>query len=173
MDKKLKRVIAILGVVGLAVSGPVGYAAASSGENEKGFEKGKQEEFLKDLNLTPEQKEKVKAKHEVQKALHKQSREQMKAKMEALHEELGKPVTDRAVVNGLVADINTLKGQGFAERIEGVLALKEILTPEQFAKFQAKHKEHGFCKRGDWKKHQKGGSQENGPEGTEQGPDKS
>ena len=167
MDRKLITIITILGVLGLVVSGPLGYAAPSE-EGGKGFEKAKQEELFKDLNLTPEQMEKVKAKHETQKGLHKQEWEQMKAKMEALHAELGKPVTDRAVVNGLIADINTLKGQGFAERIEGVLALKEILTPEQFAKFQAKHKERGFGKHGDWKKHH-----EEGPgEEEQQGPDK-
>lgn len=166
MNKKLMAILVIMGMV-VSTSGGMAYAAAE--QNEKECKWAKQEQFFKDLNLTPEQKEKVKAQKEAQKAIRKQSREQMKSKMEALHTELGKPATDRAVVNGLVADINTLKGQSFAQRIDGVLALKDILTPEQFSKFQAKHKEHGFGKHGGWKKTSESSKTEGGP--SEEAPD--
>lgn len=158
MDKKMfVRMVAILGVLGMVASGPVAYAGMGEdpGPDHKrswGEHKGP-ENFFKDLNLTPEQKGKVEAQREAQQALSKPVWEQMKVKMQALHEELGKPVSDQAVVNGLIADINTLKGQLFSQRIEGVLALKQVLTPEQFAKAQAKFGEHRG-KHGGWKKDQ-------------------
>ena len=34
--------------------------------------------------------------------------------------------------------VNAIKAQMFAQKIDGVFAMKEILTPEQFAKMQAK-----------------------------------
>ena len=158
MENKLTKIIAVLTVAGLMVAGPVVYAE-SQGDNPeggKGYKHGEGKEFMKDLNLTPEQKEKLKAQHEAKKETNKAVRDQMKAKMQALHNEISKPGTKRADVDGLVSEVNALKGQMFSQMIDGVFAMKEILTPEQFAKMQAQHMERMNKKHEGWGEHQKG-----------------
>ena len=160
MENKLAKIIAVLTVVGLMAAGPVAYAV-SEGDNPesgKGYKSGEGKEFMKELNLTPEQKEKLKAQREARRATHKVMHEQMKTKMQALHAAIAKPGTTRANVDALIGEVNGLKGQMFSQRIDDLFAMKEILTPEQFVKMQEKHK--GWMD----KKHE-------GPEKKNSGPD--
>lgn len=178
MESKRTKWIAVLMVLGLMAAGPVAYAAAeadvpasdtgmeksSSGDEgpgkRSGWHRRGPEEFFKGLDLTPEQKEKLKAQRESKKESMRALREQMKTKMQALHETISKPETKRADVDGLLGEVNALKGQMFSQMIDGVFAMKEVLTPEQFAKMQAKRQEQMK------KKHH------GGPDGDEPGPEK-
>ncbi len=142
MENRLTKAMAILMVVGLMASGPMAYAESEGDNSEggKGFKQGEGKEFFKELNLTPEQKEKLKAQREAKREINQALREQLKTKTQALHEAVAQPGTKQADVTGLIADVNSLKGQMFSQNIDGVFAMKEILTPEQFAKMQEKHK---------------------------------
>ena len=163
MENKLTKFIAVLAVAGLMAAGPLAYAESEGegSEGGKGWSHGEDQGFMKELNLTKEQKEKLKAQREGKMAEHKALREQMKAKMEALHAEIAKPGTTRESVNGLVGEVTALKGQMFAQRIDSVFAMKAVLTPEQFAKMQAHREEKMKDKKGAWGKHsqEKGASQ--------------
>jgi Spy/CpxP family protein refolding chaperone len=141
MKNKLTKIVAVLAVAGLMVAGPVAYAESNgdSPAGGKGYKRGEGKEFFKELNLTPEQKEKLKAQREAKKEANKALRDQLKTKMKALHDEISKPGSTRAGVDGLVGEVNALKGQMFAQKIDGVFSMKEALTPEQFAKMQEKH----------------------------------
>lgn len=157
MENKLAKIMTVLTVAGLMAIGPVAYAESQEegpagdpgmeqpGPGDEGpgggpgFQHRGPKEFMKELNLTPEQKEKLKAQREAKKENNKALREQMKAKMQALHETISKPGTKRADVEGLVNEVNAVKGQMFAQKIDGLFTMKEILTPEQFAKMQAQH----------------------------------
>ena len=143
MENKITKIVAVLAVLGLMAAGPVAYAEQeNTGAGDvKGYKHGEGKEFFKDLNLTPEQKEKLKAQREARKESMKAVREQLKTKMQALHEAIAKPGTKQADVSGLIAEVNALKGQMFSQNIDGIFAMKEILTPEQFVKMQEKHKE--------------------------------
>lgn len=142
MKNRMTRSIAVLAVLGLVAAGPVAYAERGGDNPEgKGYRRGEGKEFYKNLDLTAEQKEKLKAQREAKKEAGKATREELKTKMQALHEEIAKPGTTRADVNGLVGEVNDLKGQMFAERIDGVFTMKETLTPEQFAKMQEHRKD--------------------------------
>lgn len=175
MENKLTRIVTILTVIGLMSFGTVAYAASQETapqqdtgvsepvpgeegpEGGAGSHRGKgPKKFFKDLNLTPEQQEKLDAHRKAQRAKNKETREQLKTKMQALHEEISKPNMDRAQLNGLVAEVNTLKGHLFSQHIEGVLEMKEVLTPEQFAKMQEHFKKGGPGKHGGWGKHGRG-----------------
>lgn len=161
MENKLTKSLAVLAVLGLMSTGPVAYAEPQD-EGPKGAPEMQQpgpgdkgpvggdgfhhrdrgpKDFFNDLNLTPEQKEKLKEQREAKKDSNKTIREQMKVKMQALHEAIAKPGTKRADVNGLVDEVNALKGQMFAQKTNDIFAMKEVLTPEQFAKMQEQHKE--------------------------------
>ncbi len=167
MENKLTKLIAVLAVLGLMATGPLAYAG-SEGEGQTsgkswGHGKGQSPDFFKELNLTAEQKEKLKAQREGKKDERKALREQMKTKMQALHEAISKPATKRADVNGLVGEVNAIKGQMFAQKIDGIFAMKEVLTPEQFAKMQAQHKAR-MDKMQDGKGRHQGGSEGEEPE---------
>lgn len=158
MTKKLTMIMGVLAVAGLIAGVPALYAE-SPGEgpaDEQGIQQcdlkgtgygwghGRKnrdpEEFFKDLNLTAEQKEKLKARREAGMQQSKAVREQLKVKMQALHEEIAKPGTTRESVNGLIGEINALKAQMFSQRIDGIFTTKQVLTPEQFTKMEEKHK---------------------------------
>jgi len=183
MEKNLTKLMAVLMAVGLTVAGPVAYAEpqekgpeADPGIHEPGpggegpeggpgfHHRGGPGEFFKDLNLTPEQKAKLKAQREGKKETMRALREQMKTKMQALHNEISKPGSKRADVDALLNEVNALKGQMFAQMIDGVFAMKEVLTPEQFAKMQAKHQARMN------KKPEGRGRHPGGPEGDEPEP---
>ena len=178
MDKKIMKLMAVLMAAGLMAAGPVAYAESQEkgpeadpgihepGPGDEGPEggpgfhhRGGPGEFFKDLNLTPEQKTKLKAQRESKKESMRALREQMKAKMQALHDEISKPGSKRADVDALLSEVNALKGQMFSNMIDGVFAMKEVLTPEQFAKMQAKHQERMN------KKHEGRGKHHEGPGG--------
>jgi Spy/CpxP family protein refolding chaperone len=143
MKNALKKLIAV-GVVALMAASPLAYAepqGGGPGGDGPGYEGAEPKGFFKELNLTQEQKDKLKAQRESKREANKALREQLKTKMQALHQEIAKPGTKEADVAGLVAEVNSLKAQMFSQMIDGVFAMKEILTPEQFAKMQAKHQE--------------------------------
>jgi len=138
MENALKKLTAV-GVAVLMAASPLAYAEPRGGG--PGYEGVEPKGFFKELNLTQEQKDKLKAQRESRREANKVLREQLKAKMQALHQEISKPGTKEADVAGLVGEVNALKGQMFTQMIDGVFAMKDVLTPEQFAKMQSKHQE--------------------------------
>lgn len=164
MNKKwIVKPTVFLAVVSLMTAAPLAYGYNGAGEGKQvktgrfDFKKnGGPERMFKDLGLTQEQQDQLKARRNAEKEQGKTSREALKAKMQALHEEISKPDVDKLKVDSIVMEINTLKGQEFARRTEGILAMKEILTPEQFAKFQEHHQKKMEKKQWKWKKCLKG-----------------
>ena len=154
MKKNVMRMIMVLTMLGLMGAGPVAYAESQGDDPEggSGYRHGKGQEFFKELNLTPEQQEKLKAQREANKADKQTVREELKTKMQALYAEIAKPGTKREDVNGLVDEVSDLKAQMFAQKIDGVFAMKEVLTPEQFTKMQEQRKAWMEKKRAEWKK---------------------
>ncbi|HPM42305.1 MAG TPA: Spy/CpxP family protein refolding chaperone [Candidatus Omnitrophota bacterium] len=112
---------------------------------------GKEDPF-KDLSLTPEQRDKIKAHREEGKLKAKEIQEQMRAKKEELKAEMAKSVSDRSKIDAIAADMKSLSARMIDQRIERILSLKEILTPEQFqkvnAKIEEKMRKHGGKARG-------------------------
>lgn len=88
------------------------------------------------LNLSAEQKEKIKALRQNQKqqmvGLH-QSLKEARAK---LKEHLDNPEATRESTAPLANDIKNILAQMVDQRVEGILAVKSILTPEQFNQLQ-------------------------------------
>ncbi len=102
---------------------------------------GQREEMTKELNLTPEQQAKIEENR-------KAGREQMmkittalKEKQAKLQEELKNPAVTRQGVMPLVSEIKALEAQLVDRRMDGIFAVKQIMTPEQFIKFQQKVEE--------------------------------
>lgn len=101
----------------------------------------KHEEFTKELNLTQEQKDKIKAQRDSTKDKMKQLSEELKAKRLELKTEIEKPDMSSSKINSLASSIKNLYGQLLDIKISSATFLKEVLTAEQFSKMQKKIEE--------------------------------
>ncbi|MCX6356885.1 MAG: Spy/CpxP family protein refolding chaperone [Candidatus Aureabacteria bacterium] len=128
--------------------------AGADGGWHKGKGCGKQ---LEQLNLTPEQKQKLDAQRKEKKSAMKGLEESLKAKRGELREEMDKEKTDKAKIESIGADLKRIEAQRIDQEISGILQMKEILTPEQFKKMSAMREEHKGGKHGKkWKGHTHG-----------------
>ena len=66
---------------------------------------------------------------------------QLKTKREALDAMVAKPGTTLADAKGLMDELGKLQAQMLFQMTDNLFTMKEILTPEQFAKVLQKNKE--------------------------------
>jgi len=101
----------------------------------------KPDDFSKTLNLTPEQQEKIKNQQTANKERWTELRNKLRDKRSELKKELENPQINKDRVNVLVAEIKALMGEELDQRVDNIIFMKEILTPEQFKKLQEKKTE--------------------------------
>ena len=132
---------------GLAIAvAVVMVVAASSAWAGEGWKDGKSdaektarfEKMTKELGLTADQKAALTKQREAYGASAKALREKMKASREQLKTELDKPAPDKAKIDAIIAQTKDLVGQQMQAKVDKVLAMKTVLTPEQYAKMKAK-----------------------------------
>ncbi len=112
----------------------------------KAVDGGRMEKALK---LTPEQQQKLQDNRRAQRERMSQLLKALKEKQQILQQELKKPSVTKASLAPILTEIKSIQAQLIDSRVEGILAVKEILTPEQFAKFQemAANKQKGMRER--------------------------
>ena len=131
-----------------------GGPAGEGGPQERGRGPNKEkffEKIVEELNLTTEQQEALRQQRTGHREKRKALMETFRAKKEVLREELEKEEIDKEKIDSIVSEIKPLLGQQIELRVEDTLAMKEILTAEQYQKFQAfikKKKRRGHGKRG-------------------------
>lgn len=130
---KIKRIVIGLAIVFLATS--MAYAQLQGGSKQHNDKQ--RERIFKELNLTPEQQKKLEENRKVQREDIAKLQQAIKEKHAKLQEELKNPGVTRSTVEPLVNDIKSLQAQLIDRRINGIFTVKEILTPEQFVKFQS------------------------------------
>ena len=130
--------IAIIGVavIFLAVSLLYAQDYNDTGAFRRPAGKGQQGAIVKALNLTPEQEHKLQENRKAQRQELAGLMEAIREKQEKLQSELKDPKATRAKLQPLIAEIKSLQVRLIDQRINGIFAVKEILTAEQFAKFQ-------------------------------------
>lgn len=128
----------------------------TGGDRERPFEKIKTE-----LGLTDEQAAKLREHRQAHRQAGLALWQDARAKREALKAELEKPNFDENKVKSLQASARAAQEKLQDHRLQGIIDVKKILTPEQFAKFQAIMKE----KRGQWGNRRGGGFQGSGGAG--------
>jgi len=129
--RKMRVMVAVLAAV-IFATGTV-YA-----QEQKRFHKGEEGEkgkIFKELNLTPEQKKKLEDNRKAQSEETAKLREAIKQAHEKLQKELNNPGITRAAVEPLVKELKSLDAKLVDHRINGIFAVKSILTPEQFVQF--------------------------------------
>ncbi|MFC1807125.1 Spy/CpxP family protein refolding chaperone [Candidatus Omnitrophota bacterium] len=144
MNRRFKE-IAVFGMAAaMALMSVSAYAQApkGSGQEEAGGKKKMMiENLVEELGLTPEQQQQLKEQRAGCKEGKKGARKELKAARSQLRQELEKEVIDKEKIDSLVSQIKTLSGQMLDNKVEGVLAMRQILTHEQYTKFREKMKE--------------------------------
>lgn len=143
-------VVAVVFIAGSVFAfGGCGYSGKEGKDSKECAKKG---EMKKDLGLTAEQDKKLEAQREACRKDGKALHEAMEAKKEELKAAIAKPGSTKAQVEPIVNELKALQAQMTDKRVEGIFAVKAILTPEQFAKLEAmkdKHMKEGKGK-GKW-----------------------
>jgi len=142
MDKKLRKtlvytvIITLIFLLPTAYAGPVFDDPKFDDRGERGANREKFEKIIQELDLSPEQQELINK----QRAGHREKRRQtfqtLRTKRLELKQELEKQDVDKKKIDSLVSEIKPLLGKLLDLRVESILAMKEILTPEQFEKLQ-------------------------------------
>ncbi len=113
----------------------------ASDDKESFFQKRRQEwekkiqEVYDQLNLTDEQKKKLEANKAGHRDTMKALFEKMRSYRQALNDELMKPDLNMGHINEIQAQVKTLQAEITDHRLNSILEVRAILTPEQFAKF--------------------------------------
>jgi len=106
---------------------------------------GKMDKIMQELGLTDEQKEKLKEMKDAQRESGKEIRAQQREKREEMRKELEKTEPDLTKINKLIDEMAELDKQKTKNRVQGILDMKKVLTPEQYKalneKFHEKMKE--------------------------------
>jgi Spy/CpxP family protein refolding chaperone len=103
------------------------------------------EELFKELNLTPEQEKAMQQHKEEQRSKMKIFRGDIKAKKKELRQELQNTDLDMKKVKEINSELKVLLSNMLDHRLEGILGVRSILTPDQFKEFsdfKNKHKRY-------------------------------
>lgn len=127
---------------------------------EQGFKKeghrkewqAKRIQMFEKLGLTEEQKQALKAHKENHRDEMKALRGQIKEKRKAFHQALEDPEADDNAITAANNAIKALTNNLADHRLNSILEIRKILTPEQFQKFNEIKKEH----KGKWQNGHKG-----------------
>ncbi len=109
-----------------------------SGEGPRQFSR---RNVMRELNLTAEQSEQLKAEKQASRQKRQELQDQIRAKRQELRKELDKNVIDRNAVNTLIGQLKDLQGSLLNLRVDSILSMKQILTPEQFEKLRSLRQE--------------------------------
>jgi Spy/CpxP family protein refolding chaperone len=147
MNTRIIRAFTVLWTVALVFSATAAFARpyGSGRHGDKTEARGdhggrKMKEMMRELDLTAEQRDQMRHERVENREIMKKLEEDIMEKHRQLRDELEKPDTDTGKVQVLSSGIKALMGQEVDNRIAGILKTKELLTPEQFAKFQSRIK---------------------------------
>ncbi len=101
-------------------------------------EKKVKDDLFKELDLTSKQQEQLEKQRKTSRVQRKKHRSLLQDKQEKLRDEMEKKGTDKRKIEKIAGELKTLWGEAIEQRTDTILKIKEILTPEQFEKFQQK-----------------------------------
>jgi periplasmic protein CpxP/Spy len=139
----------LLGVIGAFLFAAVPLTHAQEAPGTDGAQQVRHsgqrfQEIYSQLNLTDAQKKQLEANKKQHRVKMENARQEVKTDREALHAELMAPQLDMPKITALHDRIKDLQSQMEDIKLSSVLAVRAILTPEQFTKFvnlMHKHKQ--------------------------------
>ncbi len=145
MKTKNLQIVAVASLLVLACAGQASawsWRGRSPDKARQDYKRGDKHEWMvEQLGLTEDQQEKMREHRRAQEEQQKALREATKAKHKELAEELQKTEMNEGRIRQLADQLKDLSGQKIDARINGILTMRDILTPEQFAQFREKVKE--------------------------------
>jgi len=140
---KIIKVLMIVALVGGVGSANFVYAEADLKltEEEKQMiqrKRAKKAEMKKELGLTEEQMKKLETHKKGHRGQGKGYRQKMKALRDELKTTMESADADEVKIRSIHEKIKSLDNEMADHRLEGILQVRKILTPEQFKKFQKK-----------------------------------
>ncbi len=129
----------ILATVSAASAAP---AAQQKDEIRKSLEEKRKlmDKVFSELNLSREQVQAI----EERRALHLKNKEhslgQIAEKKDALRQALDAPDGDPETINALADELSALQAERMKNRVNAILEIKKILTPQQYAELREKKK---------------------------------
>ena len=135
---RFKKVL--LGLIGVCIFATLPLAHAQDEPGPDGtspkFHAGQRiQEIYSQLNLTDDQKKQLDLNKQEHRVRMEKARQEMKIAKEAIQEELMKPQLDLPKVKELHGRIKALLSQMEDIKLSSILAVRTILTPDQFTKF--------------------------------------
>ncbi len=131
-------VFAMAGAVLLSVAGTSFAGERGDGPGKPPSDKDwKQEQ--ESLGLSPQERVQMKALREEYRGKQGALREQIQAKHEAIRKELDGVNPDRAKAEAIIKEMSVLEEQMAMNRVDEILKIRAILTPEQFQKLHQLH----------------------------------
>ena len=157
MKKMIRRGLVLVVIAAMTLSAASIYAGDAGSAAQGDFKKDAHfKKMAEELQLTPQQKAALEKDREEFSAKSKALRDKMQITRKSLKEELDKAATDKARVESLVTELKNLYSQQIQYRVDKVMAMKQILTPEQFNKMKSsmesrkhdKDGKHGYKDKG-------------------------
>ena len=146
MNKKLNKTLIYPLTLALLFLTTQAYAQIDkkqrSGPGKEGMMKKARQSIVKELNLSEEQQRQVKRQRQKHMQAAKEVHKTLRAKKKELRIELEKTDVDTSKINAISSEIKSLFSKQTDLRIEGILSMKHILTPEQFQKLKEKRESH-------------------------------
>ncbi|MFA5119357.1 MAG: periplasmic heavy metal sensor [Candidatus Omnitrophota bacterium] len=150
MDTRLKQILMGIGVGVLILGLPLFVSAEPPAHDHEKRGESRAELFektIQELNLTPRQQEQIAAQKKKEKQDSGESRARIKELRDQLRVELDKPSVDKDKIHLLTSEMKVLEGKRIERKVEGILTLKEIMTPEQFKALNEKRHLEEYQKR--------------------------
>lgn len=111
-----------------------------------------QAKIQEELGLTDEQVQQLDDYRNQQREQMKQDRQTMKQLKEEIKQETEKTEIDEAKIKSIHEQLKTLNNKMSDNRLDGILQLRKILTPEQFKKFNEARGKRGKMRQGNGRK---------------------
>ena len=135
--------------------------AQSSGKEPDKGRPGRREKFgalFKELNLSQEQQQKITEQRSQEEVQARALRQKLESARSRLGQELDQPVPDKAKIYSFIAEMKELYGKRQEQRVERILSLRQILTPEQFKLLDQKTVQFQLKKEGGREKNNRNGA---------------
>ena len=140
MNVRLRKVFYSLGIVGVMLLSSNVYSQSPEDNFDRHEEmrekmKARMLEVFKQLDLSPEQEKQIQAHRDNHREQGREFRESLRAKKEAIRNELQKEELNMENIYEIHNELKGLLSKKADHRLEGILEVRKILTAEQFRKF--------------------------------------
>ncbi|MEK7287561.1 MAG: Spy/CpxP family protein refolding chaperone [Elusimicrobiota bacterium] len=123
-------------LMGALMLSALSVAAERGAQHKEGIGEKHLEKIESKLGLSDDQKKKLREHRKTHREEAKKLRKEIKEKREAFQVELEKPELSADATKKAHAELQQVRNKMADHHLEGILAVRQILTPEQFKKFK-------------------------------------